>query len=55
MRSISLLIYDSDILGLNDQFGEYKALTSLLLAHLLEESTPDELEKVESVMDAGRH
>ena len=48
--------YDSDILGLTDHLGEYESLDELnYLAHLLEEMTPDELEKLESVMDAGEY
>ena len=39
--------YDSDILGLTDHLGEYESLDELnYLAHLLEEMTPDELEKL---------
>lgn len=48
--------YDSDILGLTDHLGEYESLDELnYLAHLLEEMTPDELEKLEAVMDAGEY
>ena len=44
--------YDSDILGLTDHLGEYESLDELnYLAHLLEEMTPAELEKLEAVMD----
>ena len=46
--------YDSDVLGLYDHLGEYESLDELnYLAHLLEEMSPDELEKLEAVMDAG--
>ena len=46
--------YDSDILGLTDHLGEYESLDELnYLAHLLEEMTPAELEKLEAVRDAG--
>ena len=42
--------YDSDILGLTDHLGEYESLDELnYLAHLLEEMTPAELEKLEAV------
>ena len=48
--------YDSDILGLTDHLGEYESLDELnYLAHLLEEMTPAELEKLEAVMDAGEY
>lgn len=48
--------YDSDILGLTDHLGEYESLDELnYLAHLLEEMTSDELEKLEAVMDAGEY
>ena len=48
--------YDSDILGLTDHLGEYESLDELnYLAHLLEEMTPDELEKLEAIMDAGEY
>ena len=48
--------YDSDILGLTDHLGEYESLDELnYLAHLLEEMTPVELEKLEAVMDAGEY
>lgn len=48
--------YDSDILGLTDHLGEYESLDELnYLAHLLEEMTPDELEKLEAVIDAGEY
>ena len=48
--------YDSDILGLTDHLGEYESLDELnYLAHLLEEMPPDELEKLEAVMDAGEY
>ena len=41
--------YDSDILGLTDHLGEYESLDELnYLAHLLEEMTPAELEKLEA-------
>ncbi|MCI7125885.1 MAG: antirestriction protein ArdA, partial [Agathobaculum sp.] len=39
--------YQSDVLGLYDHLGEYESLDELnYLAHLLEEMTPDELEKL---------
>lgn len=45
--------YQSDVLGLYDHLGEYESLDELnYLAHLLEEMTPDELEKAGS--DHGR-
>lgn len=48
--------YDSDILGLTDHLVEYESLDELnYLAHLLEEMTPAELEKLEAVMDAGEY
>lgn len=48
--------YQSDVLGLYDHLGEYESLDELnFLAHLLEEMTPDELEKLEAVMDAGEY
>ena len=48
--------YESDVLGLYDHLGEYESLDELnYLAHLLEEMTPDELEKLEAVMDAGEY
>ena len=48
--------YQSDVLGLYDHLGEYESLDELnYLAHLLEEMTPDELEKLEAVMDAGEY
>ena len=48
--------YDSDILGLTDHLGEYESLDELnYLAHLLEEMTPAELEKLEAVRDAGEY
>jgi len=48
--------YESDVLGLYDHLGEYESLDELnYLAHLLEEMTPDELENLEAVMDAGEH
>lgn len=44
------------ILGLTDHLGEYESLDELnYLAHLLEEMTPAELEKLEAVMDAGEY
>ncbi|WP_070043248.1 antirestriction protein ArdA [Robinsoniella peoriensis] len=48
--------YESDVLGLYDHLGEYESLDELnYLAHLLEEMSPDELEKFEAVMDAGEY
>jgi|GEM_PF-314763 len=48
--------YQSDVLGLYDHLGEYESLDELnYLAHLLEEMTQDELEKLEAVMDAGEY
>lgn len=48
--------YESDVLGLYDHLGEYESLDELnYLAHLLEEMTPDELEKLEAVMDTGEY
>ena len=48
--------YQSDVLGLYDHLGEYESLDELnYLAHLLEEMTPDELEKLEAIMDAGEY
>lgn len=48
--------YQSDVLVLYDHLGEYESLDELnYLAHLLEEMTPDELEKLEAVMDAGEY
>ena len=48
--------YQSNVLGLYDHLGEYESLGELnFLAHLLEEMTPDELEKLEAVMDAGEY
>ena len=48
--------YESDVLGLYDHLGEYESLDELnYLAHLLEEMPPDELEKLEAVMDAGEY
>ncbi len=48
--------YESDVLGLYDHLGEYESLDELnYLAHLLEEMTPDELEKLEAVIDAGEY
>ena len=48
--------YESDVLGLYEHLGEYESLDELnYLAHLLEEMTPDELEKLEAVMDAGEY
>lgn len=48
--------YESDVLGLYDHLGEYESLDEFnYLAHLLEEMSPDELEKLEAVMDAGEH
>ena len=48
--------YQRDVLGLYDNFGEYESLDELnYLAHLLEEMTPDEMEKLEAVMDAGEY
>ena len=48
--------YESDVLGLSDYLGEYESLDELnYLAHLLEEMTSDELEKLEAVMDAGEY
>ena len=48
--------YQSDVLGLYDHLGEYESLDELnYLARLLEEMTPDELEKLEAVMDAGEY
>lgn len=48
--------YESDVLGLYDHLGEYESLDELnYLAHLLEEMSPDELEKLEAIMDAGEH
>ncbi|MDO4269739.1 MAG: antirestriction protein ArdA [Eubacteriales bacterium] len=48
--------YESDVLGLYDYLGEYESLDELnYLAHLLEELTPDELEKLEAAMDTGEY
>ena len=48
--------YESDVLGLYDHLGEYESLDELnFLAHLLQEMSPDELEKLEAVMDAGEY
>lgn len=48
--------YESDVLGLYDYLGEYESLDELnYLAHLLEELSPDELEKLEAAMDTGEY
>lgn len=48
--------YESDVLGLSDWLSEYESLDELnYLAHLLEELTPDELEKYEAVLAFGDH
>ncbi len=48
--------YDSDVLGLYDYLGEYESVDEPnYLAHLLSEMEPEELEKLEAVMDAGEY
>lgn len=55
-EEIFITDYDSDILGLCDDLGEYESINELnYLAHLIEELSPEERDMLQVVLEWGDH